>query len=112
MDTTSFEDFTNRLEHMLLFQLTLNMENGRLSLEEGKEIAKAFLKIKATTKEELLQGLITIGNAHGVIQPTIAKFSEEFDHEFQNNVLSKMHTSITQGDIDSAIKIGKLENQL
>ena len=108
----NFDNFKDRLERMLLFQLILNMENGRLSLEEGKEIAKSYLKIKATTKEELLQGLITIGNTHSVIQATIAKFSEEFDREFQNDILSKMHSSITHGDIDSAIEIGKINNQL
>lgn len=103
----SFKDFQNRLEHMLLFQLTLNIKNGKLDPSDAQKIAQEYLQITAKTKEELLQGVINMGYTYTVIQPVIAKFSEEYDEEFRNDVLSHMKSKLQTGDMDGAIEEGK-----
>lgn len=103
----SFTDFQKRIEHMLLFQLTLNIKNGKLLPKDAQKISQDYLKITAQTKEELLQGLITIGHTYSVVNPVIAKFSSEYDEEFTKNVLSQIHDKIKKGDIESAAAISK-----
>jgi hypothetical protein len=107
MNTNNIKDFTERLEKMLLFQLTLNIKSGKLTPTDAQKITLEYLSLKPKSKEEILQGLINIGYKYDVVQPVIAKFSEEFDEEFKDQVLSKMHEKMGQGDIDSAIKAGK-----
>lgn len=107
MEENSLRDFQERLEKMLLFQLTLNLKSGKLTAQDAQKIAQTYLDLKPNSKEEILQGLINIGHSYDVVQPVIAQFSEEFDEEFKNEVLSKMHEKMGQGDIDSAIEAGK-----
>lgn len=103
------KDFKEKMEYDLLFQLTLNIKAGKLSLEEAQIIAKEYINLKPTSKETLLQGLIDIGCKHDVVQAVIAKFSEEFDQEFKDEVLSKMKDKMNSGDIEEAIKIGNIQ---
>lgn len=95
-------DFQKRLEHMLLFQITLNVKEGKISIEDAKRIADLYLQLQANSKEELLQGLIDMKYDYPVIEPVIAVFSKEFDTEFKNTVLPKVHQDIQNGNIDLA----------
>ena len=104
---SNFQDFQERLEHALLFQITLNLKNGRLDPSEAQKIASEYLQIAAKTKEELLQGVINMGHTYTVIQPVIAKFSEEYDEEFRNDVLSLMKSKLEAGNIEEAVEEGK-----
>ncbi len=104
---TSFKNFQERLEHMLLFQLTLNLKSGKLEPSEAQKIASEYLKIIAKTKEELLQGIINMGHTYVVIEPVVAKFCAEYDEDFRNDVLSHMKSKLQTGDMDGAIEEGK-----
>lgn len=99
--------FVERIEYMLLFQLTTNIKSGRLSIDEAQKIAKAYASFKPTSKEELLQSLIDLGRTYIVIEPVIATFTEEYDNDFKKDVLEKMNTKLTHGDMDGAIEEGK-----
>ena len=107
MQNTDLEDFTQRIEHMLLFQLTLNLKHGKLSVEDAQKIAKAYLSFKPNSKEELLESLITLGRTYIVIEPVVAAFSKEYDKEFKEKVLSQMKNNLDQGNIDAAVQAGK-----
>lgn len=104
---SDLSDFQNRLERMLLFQLTLNIKNGKLLPSDAQKISQDYLKITAQTKEELLQGLINIGHTYSVVNPVIAEFSSEYDKEFTQNVLSQIQDKMKKGDIESAAAISK-----
>lgn len=109
MNTQSLEEYGERMEHMILFQLTTNIKNGKLTVDEAQKIAQAYLKLQPTSREDLLQGVINMGHTYPVLGAVIASFSKEYDEEFKNDVLSQMHEKIHTGDIDSAVELGKQE---
>lgn len=106
MDST-FSNFINRLEATLLFQLTLNVKSGKITLDEAQVITSHYLSLQPTSKEELLQKLIELGRNHLVIEPVIAQYSQEFDNEFKETVLSQMRDKISHGDINSAVTLAQ-----
>ncbi|MBP7832172.1 MAG: hypothetical protein KA035_00155 [Candidatus Levybacteria bacterium] len=105
----SYDEFSKELESALLFQLTLNIKEGRISLEEGKKIASLYLQIQATNKQELLKALIEIEQIHPVISPLIAKYMNDADTIETARKLQKMHEEIKKGNIEKALYVGKGE---
>lgn len=109
MSNSNLEDFTKRLEHMMLFQITTNLKSGKITVEEAQKISREYLALTPNSEEELLQAVINMGHHYPVLEPVIATFSTEYDEAFKNNVLSQMHEKINNNDIDSAVKLGKTE---
>lgn len=109
-DTTVTEDEVQEVEKELLDEITKNLEENKMTMDDAQQTAKDFLALlPIQDKKDLLEKLRLFAKGHTLGQGVFLKYAKPQEEKERVEKLHAMATHIKVGNIDQALQIAKGE---